>query len=146
MKKPDDDNLLLLSILSSPLLSKDQAVEFLDKHEPCFDEDLCNICEELDGEVDVLRILATNPALDTSVQMRVLDEALKWQNREIGVMLDFAGNPNISNDVKEYILGEEAELHNYPGSRIIEEIAEIAKNNPSISKVEIEKFLSIYSE
>ena len=146
MTNTDDDHLLLLSMLSSPQLSKAQTVEFLDKHEPCFDEDLCDMCEELDGEVDVLRILASNPMLDASVQMRVLDEALKWQNREIGVMLDFIGNPNISNDVKEYILGEEAELHNYPGSEIIENIAEIAQDNPRISKVEIEEFLSIYSE
>jgi hypothetical protein len=43
-------------------------------------------------------------------------------------------------------LGEEAELHNYPGSQIIEKIAEIARDNPRISEVEIEKFLSIYSE
>jgi hypothetical protein len=141
-----NDHLLLLSILSSPQLSKAQTVDFLDKHQPCFDEDLCDMCEELDGEEDVLRILASNPVLDASVQMRVIDEALKWQNREIGVMLDFAGNPNISNDVKEYILGEEAELHNYPGSKIIEKIAEIARDNPRISEVEIEKFLSIYSE
>ncbi len=146
MTTADDDHLLLVSMLSSPQLSKAQTVEFLDKHEPCFDEDLCDMCEELDGEVDVLRILASNPMLDVSVQMRVLEEALKWQNREIGVMLDFIGNPNISNDVKEYILGEEAELHNYPGSQIIANIAEIALDNPRISKVEIEEFLSIYSE
>lgn len=146
MTTPEDDVFLLLNILNSPSLSKEQTIEFLDKHAPCFEEDLCNICESLDGDVDVLRVLASNTALNTSVQMRVLDESLKWQNREIGVMLDFAGNPNIADDVKEYIFGEEAELQNYSGFQIIEKIAQIARNNPSISEVEIEKFLRNYAE
>ena len=142
----EDDISHLLNILSSPSLTKEQTIEFLDKHSPCFEEDLCHICEALDGDVDVLRVLASNTALNTSIQMRVLNEALKWQDREIGVMLDFVGNPSISNDIKDYVLGEEAELHNYPDWGIIEKIHEIAKNNPSISKVEIDKFLSIYAE
>ncbi len=142
----EDDISHLLNTLGSPSLTKEQTIEFLDKHSPCFEEDLCHLCEALDGDVDILRVLASNSALDNSIQMRVLDEALKWQDREIGVMLDFVGNPNISNDVKEYILGEEAELHNYPDWGIIEKIAEIAKNNPSISEIEIEKFFSFYAE
>jgi hypothetical protein len=150
MTTPEDDALSFLYILNSPQLTNAQAVEFLDKHERCFDEevlDLCEVCEELDGEVDVLRVLASNPALDQSVQMRVLDEALKWQDRELGVMEDFARNPNISDEVKEYIFGEGAEFNNYDGSEgIIEEIAEIAKSNPRISEDEIERFLSLYSD
>jgi tetratricopeptide (TPR) repeat protein len=148
----DDDtpDLSFLYVLSSPQLTKAQAVEFLDKHKPCFeweDSKICEVCEVLDVKVDVLRVLASNPALDQTVQMRVLDEALKWQERELGVMKDFAGNPNISDEVKEYIFGEAAEFNNYVGTEgIIEEIAELAEGNPRISKEEIEKFLSIYSE
>ena len=146
----NDDDLSFLRILSSPSLTKFQTVEFLDKHEQCFDEealDLCEVCEELDGEVDVLRVLASNPALDQSVQMRVLDEALKWQDRELGVMKDFVGNPSVSDEVKEYIFGEAAEFNNYVGTEgIIEEFVKIAESNPRISKEEIEKFSSLYSD
>jgi hypothetical protein len=150
MTIPDDDDFLFLRILSSPTLSRAQTIEFLDKDKGCLAEEalfLCEVCEELDGEVDVLRLLARNPELDQSVQMRVLDESLKWQDREIGVMLDFAGNPNISDDVKKYIFGEAAELENYDGSEgIIEELAELAEDNPRISKAEIEIFLKIYAD
>ena len=146
----NDDDLSFLPILSSPSLTKFQTVEFLDRHEQCFDEealDLCGVCEELDGEVDVLRVLARNPALDQSVQMRVLYEALKWQDREIGVMFEFVGNSNISDEVKEYIFGEAAEFNNHDGAEgIIEELAEIAEGNPRITEEEIEKFLNLYSD
>ena len=148
--EPDDSSTIqVLRILESPSLSKMQAIEFLDKHEECFgpELDLCDMCEGIVDKVDVLRLLARNPALDRSVQMRVLDESIKWQDREVGVMLDFAGNPNISDDVKKYIFGEEAELENYDGSEeLIEELAELAEDNPRISKEEIETFLSIYSD
>jgi hypothetical protein len=141
---------ILFDIYSSPSLSKIQAVEYLDKHERCFDDqilDLCELCEQLDGKLDVLRVLASNPALDDSVQMRVLRESMKWQERIIGVMWDFVENPNISDEVKKYILGEEAELNDFDGSDgIIEEIASIARNNPRISKKEIEDFLNIYAD
>ena len=145
-----EDELAILKILSSPLLTKIQTTDFLDEHEECFDDqllDLCEFCQELDGDVDVLRILASNPALDPSIQMRVLSESMKWQDREIGVIYDLVGNPSISNEVKEYILGEDAQLENFdPSWLIIEEISRIARSNPRISKKDIEDFLKIYAD
>jgi hypothetical protein len=132
----------LMSVLANPTLDQETIFAILDQHGDCFSAELCPICEYLEDESlgDILIQLARNPSINKDTQLRLLDEAYKWQGAEIGVKLSLARNPAIDSQVRSILLLSEIWYGYGYGHELISDLIEAAAGNPNFPDDEIDKF------
>lgn len=144
MASLEEETNQLLTEVSSPTISKPRIIEILDEHSNCFEADLCDICEYIDEEVltGLLETLAANPVIDDVLQNRIYEESVKWQGQEISVLIEYAGNPSVSDNFKAHLLSPELWFGYDEGRELVGLFIERASKNSRFSKSEIEEFLN----
>ena len=135
----------LLGIASSERSSEKKLNKILDQHWPCFDGDVCSVCEFIDEDLaSIIETMAENSSITPSIQDRLYEATLKWEGRGYGFLLSLAGNPNISGEYKVLCLDCDIWSSWNEGlsdmQDVLDEVLSVLESNVSFSKDEILTF------
>ena len=133
----------LIAFLAAPVEDENSFVKEMDKHQVCFEADLCEICEFLDENEmgNILRHIGKNPTITEAIQRRLLDESYKWEGMVINAKLWLAANPSLSSAMVEPLLHPEIWYGYGYGHELIDDFVDAATSNPNFPQAEFDSFI-----
>jgi hypothetical protein len=133
----------LIEYLSASVSDEKTFLKEMDRHQSCFEADLCEVCEFLDENEmgNILRYIGKNPTITEAIQRRLLDESYKWDGMVINAKLWLAANPALAKSVVESLLHPEIWYGYGYGHEIIDDFYDAAMSNPNFPQAEFDAFI-----
>ena len=118
--------------------------ELIEAHASCQSGKTCELCEYIDEELftTVYIALSENTSLSPDRQMKVFNIGSDWQGCVVSLILNFARNPSICDELKDVVLS----ARDFVGVHVDDDIddymatlRDAAEENPRFSKHEIDQ-------
>jgi hypothetical protein len=133
----------LFTSASSPKTSSAQLQEILDAHQPCFEGELCVLCEHCEEELgDLLGEIAGNVNLTAEQQDQVFSFAQDWQGAVFHVAGRLAENARVSDSIKQTLLDVDFIVSWGESREFVPELFDTMKQNERFTREDLESFKS----